>query len=268
MARMWYNMKMTMVEVNIIGDPGARYKTFLSLVNQMPKAKVLAVGDVIDRGPAAREMIEWLMANGDSLMGNHEHQMVDSMRRAGIYDVMLWEYFNGGLDTLKSYNPSMKDWVWSSGRVQNTNKINEADKSAIYDMHKQVPPEHLAWIASRPLYFKAEGLLVTHAAYPARKSIEQACDLGPRKVFESLIWNIREPKKMDGIIQIFGHHAKKAPLYFYDPSAQNGRYAPLPMEKPFAIDIDSGLGDTMSGIHWPSMQVFTQKNLDEDYKNL
>lgn len=60
----------------IIGDIAGQYDAFLALIAKMPKGKVISVGDMVDRGPKSREVLEWFMAgNGQCVLGNHESML-------------------------------------------------------------------------------------------------------------------------------------------------------------------------------------------------
>ena len=88
---------------NIIGDIHGHYDAFIKLVEKMPKdAEVICTGDMVDRGPQSKEVVEWfLKGNGRCLMGNHEHMLIESHKdynSSGLpfYEPGLWEECNGG----------------------------------------------------------------------------------------------------------------------------------------------------------------------------
>ena len=65
---------------NIIGDIAGRFDELMLLLAKMPEAdKVILVGDMVDRGPKSKEVIEWAMNNPNviAIKGNHEDMMVD-----------------------------------------------------------------------------------------------------------------------------------------------------------------------------------------------
>ena len=62
----------------IIGDVHGEYQTLLALVTKLPKdAKLIFVGDLIDRGLQSREVVKFVRDNGHrTVMGNHEVFMI------------------------------------------------------------------------------------------------------------------------------------------------------------------------------------------------
>jgi len=58
----------------IIGDIHGEYQTLLALVAKLPKdAKLIFVGDLIDRGLQSRELVEYIRKNNHQVVrGNHE----------------------------------------------------------------------------------------------------------------------------------------------------------------------------------------------------
>ena len=45
--------------MNLIGDIHGNYRTFRALLKQMPDEEPVSVGDMIDRGPRSREVLEF-----------------------------------------------------------------------------------------------------------------------------------------------------------------------------------------------------------------
>lgn len=81
----------------VIGDPHGCYKTFLALIEQLPKdAQITVVGDLIDRGPDSRKIVQYVIDNRiDCVRGNHEEMTKDPHR--------CMHYRNGGLEFIKNY---------------------------------------------------------------------------------------------------------------------------------------------------------------------
>lgn len=79
--------------------------------------EVILLGDLIDRGPRSREVVEWAMTNKiRTTKGNHEDlalaysehaKMGFKAKCARHYDRNVW-LLNGGDDTLKSWGPKTK----------------------------------------------------------------------------------------------------------------------------------------------------------------
>jgi len=72
--------------------------------------RIVFVGDYIDRGPQAKEVVDRIMALEvpvSCLMGNHEMMMLNAMEDLGygLNPIELW-YYNGGEATLQSFGSS------------------------------------------------------------------------------------------------------------------------------------------------------------------
>ena len=81
--------------MNLIGDIAGNYKTLLALLKKMPDSEPIGLGDLNDRGPRSREVFDFFMKNGRSLMGNHEHMMLHHFLRSDYYREETW--FNSGV---------------------------------------------------------------------------------------------------------------------------------------------------------------------------
>ena len=162
---------------NIIADIAGRYDELMKLIDLMPKAdRIILVGDLVDRGPKSRQVVEWAMntPNVITLLGNHEDMMVESYHGGEIDHVR-----NGGLATMKSF-----------------------DVQSPSDYSRDV----IGWMESLPLSFThvdqdyPETLFISHAPWPH-------IDLGETwGMKHNCIWNRYPPKKVDGTFQVFGHN--------------------------------------------------------------
>ncbi|MEX0685647.1 MAG: metallophosphoesterase family protein [Balneolales bacterium] len=91
-----------------IGDIHGCVKSTLALLEKLQPwndRTYIFIGDYIDRGPASREVVDFLIEFNKSypcvfLRGNHEQMLLDSFSSG---DSRLWLY-NGGDTTLKSYS--------------------------------------------------------------------------------------------------------------------------------------------------------------------
>lgn len=91
-------------DVTVIGDVHGCFKTAKALVAKVlekhPDTVICFAGDLIDRGPNSRDLVQWVIDNDfDCVQGNHEQMMVDWN---GKMSDMLW-IGNGGDTTLDSY---------------------------------------------------------------------------------------------------------------------------------------------------------------------
>lgn len=221
---------MTETSFNIIGDIAGNYKTLMSLLAKMPSGIPVSVGDMIDRGPRSKEVVEFFMKGGIAVMGNHEHLMIDSIERQGFYGSGIWEY-NGGVETKKSY---------------------------AVDGIMNVPASHKEYLRNLPLFWKGPGFTVTHAPIYKDYTLEQACNIGTgflsgslfhTEALRSVLWNRGNPsRKPDDIgLQIYGHNSGIIPIYHSDPRGV------------YAICIDTSSSQILTGINFPSLEVFEQE---------
>lgn len=116
----------------------------------------ICLGDFVDRGPQARNIIDLLMAGPQRpnwrwviLQGNHEAMMLECLSNPGI---LRWWIGNGGGQTLKSY-----------GYI-------EGDKLEPL----KIPAEHLEWLATLPLTHEDERRIFVHAGVPFDQALADA----------------------------------------------------------------------------------------------
>jgi serine/threonine protein phosphatase 1 len=117
-------------------------------------APVIHLGDLVDRGPDSRGVIDFLMegiAGGAPWMvlkGNHEAMLLDLLSGADTAE----SYFSdrtGGLATVASYGVR-------TGTFRSRRAIAEDAKAAVPDSHRR-------FLAGLPLFHAAPGLLFVHA---------------------------------------------------------------------------------------------------------
>ena len=150
-------------------------------------ARLIFIGDYVDRGPDSRAVVELLMDLQQRrpervvcLRGNHEAVVVAAAREElhtlpGDVDVALWlSDMGGGLDTLASYGVAHPS---------------------------EFPSEHLDWMAALPAFYDDGQRFFAHAGvHPDRALAEQQED--------DLVW-IREPflshSKAYGRLVVHGH---------------------------------------------------------------
>lgn len=195
--------------INIIGDVGGRFDELLKLLDKMPKADlILAVGDLMDRGPKSRQVITWFMGNADkaeALYGNHDDMMVK--------DSEWWE-MNGGDKTIESYG----------GR-------------------EFIPKSHIEWLSKRPLYYKTDNLVVTHAPITQLSQLPKkllGCENPELGEEGDFIWNRYAPMKPlgGGYFHVYGHNHK------FREHTYGTR------ENLYAVCIDATGNKELMGMHW------------------
>jgi len=219
-------------EVNIICDVAGQYDTMIALLDKMPKgAYVQGVGDLIDRGPKSKEVIEFFMEHdkngtGGSLLGNHEHLMLDHYGKIKVddgtsyYDPGTW-YNNGGLATLSSFG-------------------------------EPVPESVLEWVAGLSLIDFFGDVFVAHSFIPRHMSLAEAClvDTWENRYRDpvNLIWGREQPQMLpEYSLQVAGHNSQFGYKQFKDEDG-----------KSYAVCLDSTRYKTMTGIHLPSREIYQQ----------
>jgi len=229
---------------NIIGDIAGRYKTLLALLIKMPKGKVLSVGDMVDRGPRSKEVLDFFMnnPNAEALLGNHEHLMLDFIKKIGFYYDECW-IDNGGHHTIKCFNPAFRS-------KPNPHMIDD---------------KYAEWISKLPLFkYLPEndaGLkgFVSHAMKNPSLTLEQVCDidkaltdrrLGRDPISETILWYRYDPKRIKDHYQICGHNSHWGLKRFNDKEGE------------YAICIDTSRQCVLTGLHWPTMEIFQQEYID------
>jgi len=158
------------------------------------QARLIHLGDYIDRGPDSAEVIGLLAAGPPirnlgtiNLTGNHEQMMLTALATQDADDIDLW-LANGGVDSLESWNisPDSPPDNWPN----------------------TIARGHLAWMRELPLTHQAGGYLFVHAGIRPGVPLE-AQDR------HDLLW-IREPFLTSdddlGIVVIHGHTPVPAPL--------------------------------------------------------
>lgn len=211
------------VSMNIIGDVAGRFDELMLLLDKMPKDDTLLVGDIIDRGPKSKQVVDWCMNTPGVrvLKGNHEHMFIDYYYH--LYDsqrvpeISCYSYddflSNGGYQTLDSY-----------GGPDN------------------IDPKHIGWMAGLDLSYKIPGiggqtgLFVSHAPWRDTANLGK---VEKEDVF-TLLWNRYPPKRNSQYLQVFGHNGV------------------LTKYEDYAICIDDSRNKNVCGLHWPSKEVFKQ----------
>ena len=185
--------------VAVVGDIHGRADLLAELLakieNEAPDARLVFVGDYVDRGPDSRAVIDMLRARGSGsvcLKGNHEVMLLeflaDPMNRG-----VRW-LRHGGIETLESYGISLSmessaAQIEAGSREFRAYLANGAEN----------------WLRSLPVMWQSGNLLVTHAGPdPLRPVSEQE-----EKVF---LWGhnrfLRE-RRRDGLWVAHGHWARE-----------------------------------------------------------
>lgn len=223
--------------INTIGDPTGFAESLKLLHSRMDKGELWCVGDLVDRGPDSKGVMDWFMQNGhNSVMGNHDHMMLFELiaRDPGVsrslYPRGCWGN-NGGGETLKSFG--CDHWM---------------------DWNPDNFPEYFDFIKKMPLRKQIDNLIITHAPISDRRN-KKIFDLKEINKNEylldvSALWNRSGPAKVPGKFQVYGHNSPKGILWHTD-KYPNGIYMADEMEIPdkaWAVCIDTWRETFLTGL--------------------
>lgn len=203
-----------------IADVAGQYDALMRLVARFSGRQFVLLGDLVDRGPKSKQVVEWAMnsKNVVAIKGNHEHMMVDWVRsqftpdHEALYAYNTW-FNNGGLETLISYGNS----------------------SPLLSAGQPVPESHLIWLENLPHTFKYKNFLFSHAAISSIPHNDP-----------EFLWNRGEPKEIKGEIQVMGHNSHWG-LRFFGP-----------VQKPWAICLDQSREKLVTALDCDNMIIYAE----------
>ncbi len=209
------------MKINVIGDCAGRYDELMELLGKMPKADlVLGVGDLIDRGPKSKQVVDWFIADPlhrQCVHANHENMALDAHRNyhaPGNHP--YWMHPNGGDTTIDSYQ----------GRP--------------------IPEPTLRWMEARPMWWRRKGLFVSHAPVYDTAWLP-ALHADWRKFIgneSSWPWNrYLTHKPMEGHFMLYGHNGR-----FVEHRTAQGEH--------YATCLDDSRHKSLMGMHWPTRELF------------
>lgn len=151
-------------------------------------APVVHLGDLIDRGPDSRGVIEHLMAgiargeNWIVLKGNHDRFLPLFLNKGETNDGRLRRGLSwlsssmGGAQTLGSYG------VWR--------KLMEAEAAFRDRAREAVPEAHLAFMEGLSPYYRHEGLLFVHAGIRPGIALEDQSEDDLMWIRDEFLWHL------------------------------------------------------------------------------
>jgi hypothetical protein len=256
-----------MSNFNVIGDLEGRILTLKALLAQMPPAELICLGDPNDRGPSTKELIEFLMNNGRTVQSNHAHMMTTEVRERAnphmvprYYESGIWPERNGGLATMRSYT---------------------LEPFAMHELPRIIPESHIKFLEECPMYIETENFIMSHAPCRQKGTLEEMSDIGTgfyqrfgvdNKSEYSLLWNRFVPNRpnpeLKGKINLFGHNSSDnvkvfCPLYPHGIKVSTEETWQECLEnKPWAIGLDTSAGGKLTGLHLPTMTLYSQEFID------
>lgn len=188
--------------VAVIGDIHGRSDLLRRLVARLGSRPIIVVGDVGDRGPDTRGVIDLLVERGAlGVMGNHDLWLASWAAGEG-FDRLALSPHMGGRATLTSY------------------AVHEADADS---SHECVPRAHADWLLGLHvvLDLAVQGVpyWVIHAGIPSDASfdglrLEEVVPWLARERPTDLLWRANDPDAMVpvGRTIIMGHRPRSEPL--------------------------------------------------------
>jgi len=243
----------------ILTDPHGCHKTLIALIAKLPVGVPLTfAGDLIDRGPDSRKVIEFVKNGGhDCVLGNHEAMMLDELtfkphrNKPGQEIVHINTYRgiwlpNGGENCLRSY---LKD---------STEQLESGEVAERRDHDIEALKEDMAWLRTLPYHIlyedvvnsKGQKLLVTHTT---AAHVWGRCPPENLEFIESVTWERdSSPPEIEGIYNVFGH---------------TPQYCGPTIKEQFAC-IDGGAYYNRTGygklfaLQYPEMIIYEQENIE------
>ena len=196
----------------IVGDIHGEYKALMNLISKIPSnAKLIFVGDLIDRGSQSAHVIKFIRENKLACVrGNHEEMMIEHgstfvkaiEKGIEIEQDNMW-LKHGGIETLISYglisyhesmivpHPFIKEFIFQF-------------------------KEDIEWMKNLPLYLELDDIehrsgrevVVSHAAIAPVWHMRNGGE--EKKEFVStVLWSRAIPLDRKNIFNIFGHTPQK-----------------------------------------------------------
>ena len=169
------------------------------LAREAPNARIIFVGDLIDRGEDSAQVLQRVFKLGETvevLLGNHEDMLLkflDDPARAGRQWLRC-----GGLQTLASFGV---------GGVRDMSP--GAEMSAARDsLRAAMGPELEAWLVARPRIWSGGNVAVTHAGADPWRAI----DAQPPQAFTWGHPAFRKRARSDGLWVVHGHDIVPEPV--------------------------------------------------------
>lgn len=193
--------------VCIIGDVHGRSDLLDRLVYRLcaefgvSRARVILVGDLIDRGPDSAGVLhrvrDWCMrpapfAEVECLLGNHERMLLDFLADP-VAAGPRW-LLNGGAETLESLGLEPQKRLAEENAAATLQRLRDG-------LGATLPQGMAEWLRDRPLVWREGALAVTHAGADPSRALEDQTET-------SLLWGhpaFRSRARSDGLWLAHGH---------------------------------------------------------------
>lgn len=219
------------MKVAIIGDIHGCHKELVQLLDKLPAdiEKIYSVGDLIDRGPESKAVVQECIDRGIiCVRGNHEDMFLDFLNGTKKYSEGIF-VMNGGDITIRNYGGESFEIKGIYGNSQHNSNC-------------EIPDEHFNFMNDMPYFIETDDFILTHGGVPVWLG-EEFRDNEPLSENE-IMWNRGKTSSKLGKIQISGH----TPVQ--EPHLVKG-----------AANIDTGcfFGNKLSALILPDMEVISVK---------
>lgn len=174
---------MRVIAIGDIHGCASALEALVDAISPIPSDILVPIGDVIDRGPNSKEVIELLMDLGtrcrlEPILGNHEEMLLDVVNNRAAPD--SWFRY-GGAATLDSY-----------GSI---------------DSLSGIPAEHIRFLGSFRPYWETETHFFVHANFLPNRELSQQ----PAKMLRWTTLDEQTPARhVSGKVAIVGHSAERS----------------------------------------------------------
>lgn len=231
----------------ILTDPHGCLKTLKALVAKLPPGVPLSfAGDLVDRGPDSRGVIDFVKNGGyDCVKGNHEVMM--------LQELSFGKDENGPYHVVESYMNGI--WLMNGG-----DKCLDSYDDANGNIDLAKLKEHWEWLKTLPYYLEypelkdkhGQHLLVTHST-AAHVWEDHKVAKDSDRFRDYVTWErLNFPKKIKDIYNVYGHtpQADQATVKQHFACIDTGGYF---KRKPYG---------KLTALQFPEMVVFEQENIE------
>lgn len=242
----------------IFGDVHGEADLLRELIRKIkekyPEAELYSVGDLIDRGPKSREVLEvCIQEKIQAIIGNHDQYLQDLILEQEFEEYAL-KPIMGGAATIKSFGLTLDDFS-QLGRTGFSKKFFNAVSQEIKDYVKDLPPYRFLELDGKKYWLLHAGLIKSVASGKKKgTSDHQLMKQIEKENVNAILW--MSPDLTEGndnlyhfknAVQIFGHRPVRSPII-----------------KDHFIALDTGCGTcepwTLSAVILPTMEIIQVSN--------
>jgi serine/threonine protein phosphatase 1 len=183
-------MKIKGNKIAVIGDIHGCYFELCKLYNKLISytPEIYSVGDLIDRGPDSKDVIQFCIdCNTKPVMGNHEDMLIEAIR-------------NPRYETVPGYENNKSIWLYNGGDKTIRSYLGRKSSSIKKFTSEFKSCGHYDFISNLPLKIELEHCIISHGGLITGKPDNNS------------LWNRDLPSKLDKL-QVFGHTPVESPEY-------------------------------------------------------